>query len=164
MDRQPSPALHIHETIKKVRRRYWIIRHLKRYGLSESELVKVYTSILRATIEFTSVVYGTMLTREQSEDLEHAQSQALKIIFGFNHSYREVLGLAGVERLDERRRKAIEKFAAKSYEGKFRHWFPLNENRKTRNSLKFKEENARTDRMRNTPIFYMRRVLNELQS
>ena len=131
------------ETIRKVRRRYWVLRHLKRHGLDEQELVRVYTSILRATVEFCSVVYGSVLTGEQSEDLERLQAQSLKIIFGFNRSASEVRELAGVETLEERRRAALGRFAKKALEGKHQHWFPVNSGRKSRHTKHFKEDFAR---------------------
>ena len=138
-----------------------MLRHLKRHGLSEAELVRVYTTILRATTEFCAVVYGPMLTKEMSEALEHTQSQALKIIFGFNNSYREVLEKSGLQRLDERRRSSILRFAEKAQAGRYSHWFPKNTARKTRKTTVYKEEYARTERMKNSPIFFMRRMLNE---
>ena len=158
---RPDVSLHVQETVKKVRRKYWIIRHLKRLGLTQQELVKVYTSILRSTVEFSSVVYGPMLTREQSNDLEHLQMQALKIIYGFDVSYRKILENTGLEKLEDRREKAIVRFAEKNLDSKFAHWFPRNESKRTRQGLEFKEERARTDRLRNSPIYCMRRRLND---
>ena len=110
-DRSPTVSLHVKETIKKLRRRYWVIRHLKRHGLNEEELVRVYKSNLRSVVEYCSVVYGPMLTQEQEDAIERAQGQALKIIFGFNNSYRKVLEMSGLETLKERRLSAMKKFA-----------------------------------------------------
>jgi hypothetical protein len=158
---RPSVA----ETVKKTRRRFWMLRHLKNHGLNEKELVTVYNSCIRSCIEFASVVYGPMLTEEQSAELEKLQGQCLKIIFGFNKSYREVRELGGVELLAERRERAIVNFAKKCTEGNFHHWFPPNERGgRARKSLKFREDFARCDRHRNTPIFYMRRALNALEN
>ena len=105
-----------------------------------------------------------MLTAEQNEDLERLQAQSLKIIYGFNQSYRTVLELSGLEKLESRRERAIEKFAVKTLHSQYSHWFPRNENRTSRVSKKYKEEYARCERLKNTPIFYMRRVLNRLET
>jgi hypothetical protein len=102
-----------------------------------------------------------MLTEEQKGDLERLQSQSLKIIFGFDNSYAKVLELSGLEPLEDRREAAIAKFAKKCTESQYHHWFPLNERGgRTRSSLKYREDYARCDRLRNSPIFYMRRILN----
>jgi hypothetical protein len=160
--RKPTVALHVYETISKVRRRYWILRHLKRHGLTENELVKVYTSHIRSCIEFAQVIYGPMATAEQKADIEKLQSQSLRIIYCFNHSYRECLEKAGIQTLEERRKEAIRRFAAKTAIGQYSHWFPRNEIiGRTRNPLRYKECYARCDRLKNSPIYHMRRVLNE---
>ena len=155
---------HVGEIIKKTRRRYWILRHLKKYGMTNSELVQVYCSLIRSVVEFCAVVYGPMLTMEQADRLEHLQSQSLKVIYGFDKSYRQVLELSGLAKLSARREQAIEKFAVKSKEGRFPHWFPLNPSkRQNRTRLKYKEDYARCDRLKKTPIYEMRRVLNRLE-
>jgi hypothetical protein len=69
--------------------------------------------------------------------------------------------MSGLELLATRREVAIGSFANKCLNGRFSHWFPLNDAAtKTRKSLRFKEEFARCDRLKNSPIYYMRRVLN----
>ena len=70
--------------------------------------------------------------------------------------------LSGLERLSDRREVAALKFAKKSAAGKYDHWFPLNDRGvgRTRKSLKYREDYARCDRLKNSPIFYMRRALN----
>jgi hypothetical protein len=155
--------MHVQETITKIRRRYWLLRHLQRHGLDQMELLKVYMTIIRSTIEYASVVYGPMLTKEQSDKIEHLQSQCLKIIFGFYHSYASLLEHTGLERLEQRRARAIEKFAMKAEQGSYKKWFPRRpDNGRTRRPKKFLESYARCDRLKNTPIFHMRRVLNAL--
>jgi hypothetical protein len=112
-------------------------------------------------MEFAQVVYGPMATAEQKSDIEKLQSQSLKIIYGFDKSYRECLELSGLPTMEERRTNAIAKFAEKTAAGLYSHWFPHNEvDGRTRRSLKYKECYARCDRLKNTPIFYMRRILN----
>jgi hypothetical protein len=100
------------------------------------------------------------MTEEQSEAVERLQSQSLKIIFGFERSYRSILEETGLDTLKARRESAILRFAKKSMEGRYKHWFPLNEAGRTRHALRYKEEYARCERLRKTPIFHMRRALN----
>ena len=82
----------------------------------ESELVKVYASNVRSSIEYASIVYGPMLTGEQIGQLERLQNQCLKFIYGFNKSSREVLEISALESLEARRPTAIEKIARKCTE------------------------------------------------
>ena len=90
-------------------------------------MVKVYMANIRSCIDFASVVYGPMMTGEQSEEVERLQRQCLKIIYGFHLSYATVLEMSGLERLSDRRKKASEKFARKcAASEQFGHWFPEN--------------------------------------
>ena len=71
--------------------------------------------------------------------------------------------MAGIDLLSTRREKAIETFALKSLNGQYSHWFPPYVGRGgTRAPKKYKETYARCERMKNTPIFHMRRVLNRI--
>jgi hypothetical protein len=135
---------------------------LRKAGLTQDELLRVYCSTIRSVVEFCSVVYGPLLTQAQSESLERLQSQCLKIIYGFDRSYASLLQTTQLETLKDRRRGASLKFARKCLGSQYSHWFPLNDPaRRTRNTKTYKEEYARCNRLRNTPIFYMRRLLNE---
>ena len=162
-DRSPTVEAQVKNIIGKTRRRYWVLRHLRRFGLSEQELLDVYKSVVRSVIEFSAVVYHSMLTIEQSKSLERLQMQSLKCIYGVQYSYRKLLEITGLETLEERRIQACDNFARKCLDSRFSHWFPRRERREgLRRGKTFKEEYARTNRMKNTPIYYMRRRLNYL--
>jgi hypothetical protein len=160
-----SPTVHAHveQIIKKTRRRYWVLRHLKNCGFDERELVLVYQSLVRSVIEYCSNVYHSMLTLDQSKALERLQFQALKCIFGYaDNSYRSLLEKSGLQTLEERREAAVDKFTEKCLKGRFAGWFPLNQVEKvTRVTKKYQEKYARCDRLKNSPLYYMRRRLNE---
>ena len=71
--------------------------------------------------------------------------------------------LAGVTTLRERRIQACDAFAKKCLgSSRFSTWFPPRAAGRSsrRRGEEFEEEYARCDRLRNTPIFYMRRRLN----
>ena len=140
------------------------MRHLKSYGFNGDELVKVYVSVIRPCIEFCSVVYHSMLTAEQKEQLEHLRQQALKCIFGYTQSYRALREKTGLDTLKDRRECAVLKFAEKCSAGKFCDWFPLRVGREMRGSKRYREDYARCDRLKDSPIFYMRRALNREES
>ena len=163
-ENRPSVATHVEETIKKTRRRYWVLRHLRRYGFDEKELVMVYQSLLRPVLEYCSVVYHSLLTGALSANIERVQYQALKCIYGCTgESYRTLLQKAGIENLETRRLKAIDNFTKKCLEGRFEGWFPLRQTtRTTRSTRPYEEKYARCDRLKNSPLYFMRRRLNDL--
>ena len=146
---------------KRFRERLWILRHLRHNGFTEAELVVVYTTMVRPVADFMQEAYHSMITDAQDEALERLQVHALRAIFGPRLSGRKLRGLAGLTTLRERRILQVDKFARKCLESdRFSHWFPRNEARKTRNSEEYHEQYARCDRLKNSPLFYMRRRLN----
>ena len=88
----------------------------------------------------------------------------LKLIFGFNMTYENLLKKAGVEILEHRRKEAFLNFSKSiSANERYKHWFPLNECEvNLRRGKIYREENAKTDRLYNSPLFSMRRALNEI--
>ena len=69
---------------------------------------------------------------------------------------------AGIQTLHKRRETFTLKFAQKASKSeRFAHWFPLrNKTAATRNNRPYLEKTSRTDRNKNSPTNYMRRVLN----
>ena len=70
--------------------------------------------------------------------------------------------LAEVKTLRQRRIDACDKFANKCLGSvRFSEWFPRKGGRTSgRNGEKFREDYARCNRLKNTPLFFMRRRLN----
>ena len=109
----------------KFRVRIWKLRELKRHDFTEKELLKVYTTMIRPVIEYSSVIHHSMLISEQCCDLEKLQARALKKIFGYIYSYRKLLEMSNLETLEERRVQACLKFATKTCSNpRFASWFP----------------------------------------
>ena len=159
---KPGAAAQVQSVIKKMRQRYWVLHHLRRVGFNDAELVKVYKSSILPLADYCDVVYHSQLTDEQDLLLENAQVGALKRIFGFKNSARSLRKLADVKTLRERRVSHCDKFARKCLESdRFSRWFPLKGGRQSaRAGDKYLEEFARCDRLKNSPIFFMRRRLN----
>ena len=159
---RPNADLHVAYTIKKFNRAVWSLNHIKRAGVANNILVQVYCSMLRPIVEFCSVVYHNMLTSEQNLNLERLQKMALKIIFGFNITYELLLEKAGVKTLEERRKDAFKKFTLSLQKNnKYCEWFPKSETRNLRHTKPYQELFARTARLYKSPLFCMRRLLNE---
>ena len=77
-------------------------------------LVEIYKSSLRPILEFCSVVYHSMISKEQAKALESLQCRVLRVIYGFEVSMEECLEKSGLETLECRRLKRIRKFAVKA--------------------------------------------------
>ena len=153
--------------VKRIRRtftsRIWILRHLGHSGFSKEDLLRVYKSVLLPVHDYCSCVFNSSLTQTQANALERLQSQALKAIYGYEYSYRSLLQTTGLETLQERRDRRSDKFAAKCLTNpRYRDWFPLNPvpSRAVRQRNRYQEHFARTKRLYNSPLYYMRRRLN----
>ena len=59
------------------------------------------------------MVFHSMLTDKQDEQLERLQATALRYIYGFGVSYAKMREASGLDTLRERRIAACDKFAAK---------------------------------------------------
>ena len=114
-------------------------------------------------MEYSSVTFGPMLAKYEKNRLENVQKKCLRIIYGYGLDYETLLQMADLETLDTRRQNALLKFARKSSNNpQFKKWFPLNKNRSSqRGGKEFEEKFARSDRLYNSPLFAMRRALNE---
>ena len=76
-------------------------------------------------------------------------------------SYQKMRELAGVTTLRQRRVELCDKFAAKCLKNpRFEPWFPKRRGRTTRGGEPFQEDFARCERLKNSPLYYMRRRLN----
>ena len=148
---------------RKFYARKWILSHLAHVGFSKQDLLKVYRSVIPPIHDYCSCVYSSSLTQQQTGALERLQAQALKTIYGYEHSYRSLLELTGLPTLQARRDARSIKFARKCLSSP-RHskWFPLQPvQRPTRRPLTYMESYARTKRLYNSPVFHMRRLLNQ---
>ena len=159
------PGVHeqVRHIVKTIRQRYWMLRHLAGVGFNKPELVQVYKSSILPIADYCDVVYHPQLTDEQDQLLEGAQAGALRAIFGPKISARKLRSMAGVCTLRERRVEHCDKFARKCLlNERFACWFPLKSGRQSErhNQEKYREDFARCDRLKNSPIFYMRRRLN----
>ena len=148
---------------KKFRQKVWALRHLRKSGFKEQELIKVYTSYMRPTVEYSAPIYHSMLSGEQTLQLKRLQYFALKNIFGFEYSHRKFLELADLPTLEERRKSMTEKFARKTADNpQFNKWFPTTRvGIRRKNRTEYKELQARMNRRQNSPLYYYWRILNK---
>ena len=160
----PDMTAQVESIKRKYRSRIWILRHLSYSGLSNADLLRVYRSVILPCHDYCCVVFHSSLTATQSNQLERLQSQALKCIYGYEHSYRALLELSGLSTLKVRRENRCDKFALKTQaSARYKHWFPMQEQRRAlRARPPFQELPARTSRLYNSPLYDLRRRLNRL--
>ena len=60
--------------------RIWTLHELKQNGFTTDELSRIYTPMILPSAEY--VEYHALITREDSDELELIQCQALKAIYG----------------------------------------------------------------------------------
>ena len=153
---------------KKAYKRLWMIRRLKNLGLKSSSLVEIYTSQVRSLLEFGAVTWHSMLTKENEKSIERVQKAAVAIILGQEHkNYQSSLEKLALQRLNVRRETLSRTFAKKAAKHP-RHstWFVKNDSQNHINTRSqkqtFKVTQARTQRLRNSPIPFMTNQLNAL--
>ena len=151
---------------KKAYKRLWMVRRLKNLGLKTSSLVKVYTSQIRSLLEFGAVTWHAMLTKENERSIERVQKTAVSIILGQDYNnYASNLEKLSLQRLNIRQEKLSLTFAKKAAKHPLHStWFVKNEAQKNTQSQKqtFKQIQARTQRLRNSPIPFMTDLLNSM--
>ena len=52
--KKPSVRPHIDFMLKKARRKLWILRHVKRAGLKEADLLRIFNTVIRSTLEYAA--------------------------------------------------------------------------------------------------------------
>ena len=107
-----------------------------------------------------------MLSATQSNDLELLQKRATKIIYGYDSDYKTILEKKPLDCLAERREEMFKKYAVKSSKNARvkDKWLPLNPAsvHNTRGRAIYLEKTCKTERLRNSPIYQIRRRMNEL--
>ena len=150
----PNVDIHVKKLEDKFRARLWSLRHLKRSGMSASDLLITYISVLRPVLDFAAPAYHSLLSANQTKRLESLQKRALKIVFGVDTSYAEALALSNITSLENRRLDLTRKFAVTTQlNPRFSDgWFPQKPNKHylTRSNRPFLEDKVRTERMKKT--------------
>ena len=65
-------------------------------------------------LEYSAVSFTSQISKFQSNRIENIQKQCLKIMYGYDKSYKDLLELSGLETLKDRRKKLFENFARKA--------------------------------------------------
>ena len=169
IDSDCSFTTHTKNVAAKLRGKTWALSRLKRMGMSEDELKKVYVSVIRPSAEYASVAWHSLLNGQQAHSIEKQQNQALKNIVGIGLSAQKMREKLELKTLEERREASVLKFAQKCKKNpRFSHWFTDRqasryERRKNVNYRELVEPRYRTLRHKRSPLNYMIQRLNDTE-
>ena len=113
---KPTVQLQVDKLCRKANKRTYVLAKYKKYGIGRDKLKVIYTATIRSVVEYSCHTYHTQLNKGQINQLERVQKKSLKIIYGYQHNYKELLELLSLERLEARRIKLIERFTRKTSE------------------------------------------------
>ena len=107
-----------------------------------------------------------MLSKQSIYQLEKLQYAALKIVFGYDKTHSRLLELANIPTLEERRNTLFDSFCRKIYENRrFKElWLEerVFEGPEVRRQKIVKEKFAKTSRLFKSPLYSIRRRINDL--
>ena len=142
-----------------------MLRLLTNHNVPYNDLLTIYRSYVRPILEYGAPVWNGALTKNQKESLEKIQKRALRIIHGsFYTNYQETLHACQFKTLGQRRDDLCVKFIEKTLErtDQFKDFFvpPPSDGMTLRHSRKFSEIRCKTNRLKNSAIPYLTRLLN----
>ena len=152
--------------VKKANKRMELLRKISHFGASWDDLKNIYVLYIRSLLEQSCTVWHSGLTEENKQDLERVQKSALRIILQESYkNYSHALNTLEIESLADRREVLCIEFAKKCLKNeKMKHFFPQNKKShpmKTRFEEQFEIDHTNTERLKNSPLIYMQRLLNE---
>ncbi len=154
---------HIDVIFKKGCQKIHFMTRLKRTKIPPQDLIKVYVTLIRPTLEYACQLWHGALTEHQCDLLESIQKRALEIIFP-NVPYSEALHLANINSLWKRRQTLCSNLFAslKDSSHKLHKLLPpvTEKHYNTRNKPGYQMGITRSNRFRNTFINYC--ILNNL--
>ena len=137
---------------------------MKKAGVSDEDLKFFYIMKIRSVLESNAVVFHSMMTNDDTDDLERVQRNVVRTIMGQRYNdYDSALDFLNLESLEKRRETLCLTFALKCLRNpKFRHWFELTPQNpySLRETRKFLEPLCHKERYFNSPLVYLERLLN----
>ena len=158
-------SAHVNDITTRATAKLWILVRFKTLGGSRDQLLKVFQTRVRSTLEFAAPVFHGGLTQDQSRQLEMVQKKAFAVILGADYvSYESALLALDQERLDKRRLDLSYKFASKcTMSPRHSSIFPPNPNYRPnmRHPKPFMEHLCHTSRYFSSPVPFLARLLNK---
>ena len=150
--------------IRKAYMRMEILKKLYEFNVPTSQLVQIYKLFIRSVTEQSAVVWSSLITKDESDDLERTQKVALRVILKDQYkSYSNALSSVNLQTLAHRRETLLYKFAVKTFKNpKTTHMIKTNKpSRKLRSQENFKVEQARTQRFAQSTLNTIAHMLNK---
>ena len=153
---------HVEHILSISYKRLWAIRKLKQAGISNEDILHFYFVKIRSVLESNCPVFHSMLTKENTDDIERIQKIVLRIVMNTEYSgYHNACITLNVPTLQTRRVKLSLSFALKCVASdKFNHFFKQNIHTNIRSPDMFDVPFAHTSRYFNSPKVYLTRLLN----
>ena len=155
---------HVKYMLEICYKRLWAIIKLKKAGISNQDILHFFFMKIRSVLESNCPVFHSMLTQEQTDDIERLQKIVLRVILVEQYkSYEQACQLLNVQTLKQRRTQLCLTFSLKILENeKFKDFFQPNQNNcDIRSQEKFQVPFARTSRYQDSPKVYLTNLLNE---
>ena len=152
--------------IKRANARMELLRRLSSFRVPVKTMVHVYILYIRSILEQSSVIWHSTLTEENNADLERVQKNALRNILKENYTtYEEALKSLNIDTLYERREKLMLTFGKKCLNlEQTKYLFPPSRKThcmETRHKEKYEVCHSNTERLKNSTVPYIQRMLNK---
>ena len=152
--------------VKKANARMELLRRMSGFSPPVKDLVHIYITYIRSILEQSCVLWHSALTEEDSNNLERVQKNACRNILKERYiSYENAISVLQIPTLVQRREILLYNFGRKCFFlEQTKQLFPLKPNSHDmihRNTEKFQVILAKTERLRNSTIPYIQRVLND---
>ena len=93
---------HVQIIVKKAYKKIWMLRRLKDFGVKQKDLLEIYKTEIRSSLEYCVPAWNSALTEEDKSEIERVQKTALKIVFGDEYNdYKNALDLSQLESLEK---------------------------------------------------------------
>ena len=147
----------------KARKKIWLLRNMKRSGLTQCELIDAYKKEVRSLLELAVPVWHSSLTKEQSNQIERVQKLSLAAILGNEYAgYVSSLKMCGLESLHDRRIQICSNFITKNMKSACPMLSVINKQYNTRSSENLAEEfQCRTQAFFSSSLPYLARLYDE---
>ena len=73
--------MHIDTIVSKASKRVYMLYQLKRAGVKQEDLVRIYVSVIRPVVEYACPVWHSSLSQYLSDHVETVQKRPLKTIY-----------------------------------------------------------------------------------
>ena len=143
-----------------------LLRRIASFNAPTKDLVQIYITYIRSILEQSCVIWHSTLTKEDSDHLERVQKNSLQNILKEKYlDYEFFLAVLQLETLHKRRERLLYIFGKKCISiEQTKHLFKRKTTQntmKTRNKEAFEVIHANTERLRNSTVPYIQRLLNK---